>query len=256
LRALAVNANWRSDAAQRALIDLALNPDRAVDPDDRAGAVDGIASAVRFQIKGTRQDPQLFQALITLLTDRNEELRTMATNLLAPIRDSSFRGDLGRPEQKEPDGGWPHWLGNVTAKAADYRNDYQICANLPTGRADANRQPVDLYCKGGAFLLGIDFATGQAVPKDPVQAFHYTLQGAEQGYLPAQAMAGMLYAIGKGVEQNYTEAAKWWGKAAEGGHLLAAQSLSMVYRGGSGVKSDAALSEKWAKFVIEHTPVN
>ncbi|HXB70944.1 MAG TPA: hypothetical protein VNY05_22100 [Candidatus Acidoferrales bacterium] len=256
LRALAVNANWRSETAQRALIDLALNPGKAVDPDDRAGAVDGIASAVRFQIKGARQDPALFQALITLLTDTNEELRTMAANLLAPIRDGGFRGDLGRPEQKEPTGGWPHWLGNVTAKAADYRNDYQVCANPITGPADAARQPVDLYCQGGAFLLGTSFATGQAAPKDPVQAFRYTLQAAEQGYLPAQAMAGMLYAIGKGVEQSYAEAAKWWGKAAEGGHVLAAQSLSMVYRGGAGVKSDAALSEKWAKFVIEHTPEN
>src|SRR5439155_18811408 len=64
LRALAVNANWRSDAAQHALIDLALNPDKAVDPDDRAGAVDGIVSAVRFQARGVRQDPPLFQALV------------------------------------------------------------------------------------------------------------------------------------------------------------------------------------------------
>jgi hypothetical protein len=131
LRALAVNANWRSDAAQRALIDLALSPDKAVDPDDRAGAVDGIASAVRFQIRGVRQDPALFKALIALLTDKNEELRTMAANVLAPVRDSGFRGDLGRPEQKEPTGGWPHWLDGVTAKAADYRNDYQVCATIP-----------------------------------------------------------------------------------------------------------------------------
>jgi hypothetical protein len=249
LRALAVNANWRSDAAQHALIDLALNPGRAVDADDHAGAVDGIASAVRFQIKGVQQDPALFGALITLLSDKNEELRTMAANILAPIRDSSFRGDLGRTEQKEPNGGWPHWLEGVTAKAADYRNDYKVCAGHEHDSGD-----VGLYCKGGAFLMGSDFASGQTVRKDPVQAFQSTLQAAELGYVPAEAMVGMLYAIGKGVQMSYPEAAKWWGKAAEGGNLLAAQSLSMVYRGGSGVKSDSALSEKWAKFVLEHSP--
>jgi hypothetical protein len=110
VRALAANANWRSDAAQKALIDLALSPDKAVDPEDRVAAVDGINSAVRLQIKGARQDPGVFKALVALLTDQDEELRTMAANTLAPIRDSGFRGDLGRPELKEPAGGWRHWL--------------------------------------------------------------------------------------------------------------------------------------------------
>ena len=59
-----------------------------MDPDDRIAAADGIATAVKFQIKGARQDPALFSALVTLLTDQNEELRTMAANLLAPIRDA------------------------------------------------------------------------------------------------------------------------------------------------------------------------
>ena len=198
LRALALNANWRSEAAQKALVEFAIHP------------------------------------------EKNEELRTMAANILAPIRDRGFRGDLGRPELKEPTGGWQPWLERVRAKAADYRNDYQVCGK-ETGEA------VALYCKGGEYL------TGTNGTPDPVQAFSKTLQAAEMGYLPAKAMLGMLYAIGKGVAQSYPEAAKWWSQAAEGGHLLAAQSLSMIYRGGAGVKADPALSEKWAKFVKEHT---
>ncbi len=106
-------------------MELALNPDKAVDQDDRVSAVDGINAAVRFQVKGARQDPELFKALVTLLTDQNEELRTMAANTLAPIRDGGFRGDLGRPELKEPAGGWPQWLEGMTARANDYRNDYR-----------------------------------------------------------------------------------------------------------------------------------
>jgi hypothetical protein len=110
LRALAANANWRSEAAQHALVDLALTPGKAVTPEDRVAAVDGIVEAVRLQINGSRQDAILFKALVTLLNDQDEELRTMAANTLEPVRDPEFRGDLGRPEQKAPAGGWQHWL--------------------------------------------------------------------------------------------------------------------------------------------------
>jgi hypothetical protein len=84
-------------------------------------------------------------------------------------------------------------------------------------------------------------------------AFKYTLQAAEQGYVPAEAAVGMMFADGKGVEQNYAEAGKWWIAAAEGGHILAAGNVSMLYRGGSGVRPDAAVANKWAKFVSDHS---
>jgi TPR repeat protein len=217
--ALAINANWRSDAAQRALVDAALHPERAIAEDDRVAAVDGISHAVRYQLLGARQDPPLFAALVALLTDKNEELRTMAANILAPVRDPGFRGDLGRTEQKTPAGGWQSWLEGITAKAAAYRNDYP-----------------------------------DTLTKDPVQAFHKTLQAAEQGSVPAEAMVGMLYAVAKGTPQSFPDAVKWWTKAAENGHPLAAQSLSMAYRGVAGVKADAALSAKWAKIAQDRVP--
>jgi proline iminopeptidase len=239
MRALAVNANWRSNAAERALVDAALHPERAVAEGDRVAAVDGIAYAVRFQLKGARQDPPLFAALVTLLTDRNEELRTMAANILAPIRDPDFRGDLGRTEQKTPLGGWQSWLEDVTVKAADYRNDYRVCANRPAG----GMSPVDLYCQG------------HALSTDPVQAFQKTLQAAEQGYVPAEAMVGMFYAVAKGTPQSFPDAVQWWTRAAESGHSLAAQSLSMAYRGVAGVKADAVLSAGWAKIAQDRVPV-
>jgi hypothetical protein len=171
----------------------------------------------------------------------------MAANTLEPVRDSSFRGDLGRPELKEPSGGWNAWLNLVTAKAAGYQKDYEVCAQSAAGAAAD-------YCTGGNYLLGRNLATGQSMPKDPVLAFQNTLKAAEKGYVPAEAAAGMMYATGKGVELNYAEAAKMWTKAAEAGHVLAAFNLSMVYRGVPGVRSDAAKSEQWAKFVAEHSP--
>ncbi|HEY2013157.1 MAG TPA: hypothetical protein VGH38_06615, partial [Bryobacteraceae bacterium] len=210
IHALAVQANWRSEAAQRALIGLATGQVQAVEEKDRVNAADGIVQAAKLQMHGARQDPELFQALVALLTDKNEELRTMANNTLAPIRDREFRGDLGRPERKEPNGGWTSWLNEVSAKAAGYHKDYEVCAAGQSAPENATA-----YCTGGNYLLGRNLATGQQMAKDPVLAFQNTLKAAEQGYVPAEAAVGMLYAIGKGVQLNYVEAAKWWTKAAE-----------------------------------------
>ena len=257
--ALAVNANWRSEAAQEALIELATHPDKAVGSTDRVSAVDAIGLAVRFQVKGVRQDPPMFRALVSLLDAKDDELRVMVSNILAPIRDPDFRGDSGRVERKTPSGGWQQWLDDITAKEEGYLKDYEVCGWGKARGAEAypgNRglqEPVDLFCLGGAYLLGYNLATGQRMPKKPAEAFRYTRQAAEQGFVPAEAALGMMYADGKGVQQNYAEAGTWWNKAAEGGHLLAASNLSMLYRGGSGVPANADASKKWAQFVVDHS---
>ena len=108
-----------------------------------------------------------------MLEDKNEEIRTIASNTLMPIRDREFRGDLGRPERKAPEGGWQAWLSEVTARAAGYRKDYANCAS-PANEA------AKLFCEGGT-------------ASDPVKAFQLTLKAAEQGYHPAEAMVGMMY---------------------------------------------------------------
>jgi TPR repeat protein len=231
IRALAVNANWRSAAAQRALIHLT---ESGVDQSDRVGAADGLVNAVRFQVRGVRQDPPVFRALVGLLTSKDEELRTMAANALAPIRDGEFRGDIGRPERKAPEGGWDAWLDGITAKNAGYLQGYAACGT-------ATGQGAELFCKGGPLLR-----------TKPAEGFALTLQAAEAGYVPAQAMVGMLYAVGNGTAQNFPEAAKWWQKAAEGGHGLAATNASMIFKGGAGVKADAATVAQLTKQAAEY----
>jgi hypothetical protein len=222
LRALAMQAEWRSEAAQKALIDLATHPEKAVDPADRITAVDALGYTVRFQVKGVRQDPQVFKTLVGLLTDKDEEVRVMASNILAPIRDGDFRGDAGRPEKKTPEGGWQHWLDEITAKDAGYLKDYEVCGASKGGTQEA----IDLYCTGGSYLLGYKPGTGEVVRKQPALAFQNTMRAAEMGYVPAEAALGMMYANGKGTEQDYAEAGKWWTKAAEGGHVLAAANAA------------------------------
>lgn len=230
IRSLAVNANWRSAGAQAALIRLT---ESGVTQSDRVSAADGLVNAVRFQVRGVRQDPPVFRALVGLLKSQDDELRTMAANALAPIRDGDFVGDMTRKERKEPEGGWDIWLDGITAKAAGYAHGYAACGTVTAPGAD-------LFCKGRD-LLRTRVAEG----------FALTLQAAEAGYVPAQAQVGMLYAVGKGTAQNFAEAAKWWMKAAETGHGLSATNASMLFRG-SGVRAEAATVAKLTAQAAEY----
>lgn len=200
LKTLAILANWRSQTAQRILIDAIKQPPYA---QDRLSAIDAVGFAVRYQVKGVRQDPHLFATLIDLLQDKDEEARTMAANILAPIRDKDFRGDAGRPEAKSPAGGWAEWLREITDKQRGYAVDYDRCGQEKISEA------LTLFCDGRG-------------------NFAKTKQSAELGFVPAQAMLGMMYANGTGVPQDYAEAANWWSKAAAAGHALAAQNLARV----------------------------
>ena len=227
--ALAMQANWRSEAAQQALTGFLANPAQAIDPADRVSAASAIVEAARFQIKGVRQDAALFKSLVGMIDDKNEEIRTIAANTLMPIRDREFRGDLGRPEKKAPEGGWTTWLKELTIRAAGYRADYANCTTSSTPAAA-------VFCQGGSFLNS-----------DPVKAFQLTLKAAQQGYHPAEAMVGMMYVVGKGVDQNNPEGAKWLAKAADAGDTLAATNAMMLYSGSPGLPKDAALADRYTK---------
>jgi hypothetical protein len=249
VNALEKYANWRSPAAQEALIRVAT--DASANLPDRISAADGIARAVALQANGVRQDPQMFRALVALLNEHDEPLHAVAYLALAPVRDPRYLPGLAS-ETKSPPGGWQHWLDDITAKQAGDLADYNVCSwGKASGKQDA-QDPVNLYCLGGANLQGIDPVSGKSTRHNPVSAFKYTLQAAEQGYVPAEEAVGMMYANGKGVQQNYAEAGTWWIKAAEGGNLHAANNAAMLYRNGEGVPRDRAIADKWSKYVTDH----
>ena len=111
VRALAMYANWRYAPAQKALIQLAT--DKSADPLDRLNATDAIGYAVRLQVKGVRQDPPMFQALVSLLQDKDEPVRSTAAGILAPLYESAGEGAQRR---RAPEGGWEKWLNGITAQ--------------------------------------------------------------------------------------------------------------------------------------------
>jgi hypothetical protein len=252
IRALAMYANWRYPAAQDALIQLAT--DTSVNALDRLNAADGLAYAVRLQVSGVRQDAPMFEALVSLLEDKDEPVRSTAVLALAPAYDPPPPEERRR---RSPEQGWEKWLEGVEATANAGLKDYAVCgwgksghaADMPGNRG--KQEAVDLFCMGGSALLGRNLATGKQTKLDPASAFRWTLKAAEDGYVPAQSALAMMYANGKGVEQNYAEAGQWWMKASSGGDLAAARHAWNLYRNGEGAPRDRELANQMAVLIGE-----
>src|SRR5262245_22363116 len=104
LRATASYANWRYQPAQQALIQRAT--DKSLEMDARLDAADALAQAVKLQAAGVPQDPPMFKALVSLLSERekNEPLHAVAYIALAPIRPYIIGGSGAG--QFPPDVGW------------------------------------------------------------------------------------------------------------------------------------------------------
>jgi TPR repeat protein len=230
IAALAKYANWRYSPAQHALIQLAA--DKNADALDRLNAADGIGYALRLQVKGVRQDPPMFQALVSLLQEKEEPVRSTAAGILAPLYEP---GGQGAQRRRAPEGGWEKWLDEIAVKEAGALKSYEVCVSGNHNRPE----PVDLFCKG------------YEAKQDLAGAFQYTLKSAGAGYVPAQAAVAMMYANGKGVQQNYAEAGKWWIKAAEGGDMVAARHAWNLYRNGEGAERNAAIANQWAAVIGE-----
>jgi HEAT repeat protein len=114
LRATASYANWRYQPAQQALIQRAT--DRRLDMDARLDAADALGQAVKLQAAGAPQDPPMFRALVSLLSERekNEPLHAAAYIALAPVRPYILGGSGAG--QFPPDEGWEKWLDKITVE--------------------------------------------------------------------------------------------------------------------------------------------
>ena len=237
IRALGKYANWRYEPAQQALIELATN--KSADALDRLNAADAIGYAVRFQVKGVRQDPEMSRALVSLLQEKDEPIRSTAAGILMPAYQPSGEGSQRR---RSPEGGWDKWVEDITVTDLGAAKAYEVCANKTSSSGDSGAQePVDLFCRG--------YAAQQK--RDVASAFQFTLKAAEQGYVSAQSAVAMMYANGKGVEQNYIEAGNWWNKAAEGGDLVAARHVWNLYRNGEGAERNPQIANRWAPVIGE-----
>jgi hypothetical protein len=191
IRALAMYANWRYPSAQSALLELAI--DKSADPVDRLNATDAIGYALRFQVKGFRQDPPLFRALVSLLQDKEEPVRSTAAGILAPVYE--FGGD-GPQRKRAPEGGWEKWLDALSKPA------------IPpaTGNLASAFQQTLQAAEGGSVpaqtTVGMMYADGKGVQQNYAEAARWWVKAAEGGDLDAGRLAWNLYRNGEGVDRN------------------------------------------------------
>ena len=100
-----------------------------------------------------------------------------------------------------------------------------------------------------AYNLGVMYANGDGVKKDPARAVHYWKEGDEAEDEDAQFNLGCMYYLGKGVEKDLEEAVDCWkAAAAQGfrcGHAGAQRNLGIMYMRGEGVTVDLKQAARW-----------
>ena len=182
VRALARYANWRYDAARQALIRVAT--DTGADPFDRLNATDAIGYAARLQVKGVRQDPPLFEALISLLEDKDEPIRSTAAGILMPIYEPAGEGAQRR---KAPEGGWRKWLDGIKARQVTA----QTSLNFQSTLHEAENGSVSAQS-----AVAMMYANGKGVPQNYPEAARWWTKAAEGGDLVAARFAWNSYKTG------------------------------------------------------------
>lgn len=193
ISALGMYANWRYAAAQQALIQVAAN--KSADPADRINAVDGLSHAVRFQTKGVRQDPALFEALIALAQDKYEPVRAMAQLALAPAYEPA---PPGSPRRRSPEGGWDKWLAEV--KASQPRHPAPV-ANL-AAHFNSTLKAAESGDTAAQAAVGMMYANGKGTGQNYAEAAKWWTKAGLAGDLTAARLAWNAYRTGPGVTRD------------------------------------------------------
>lgn len=88
------------------------------------------------------------------------------------------------------------------------------------------------------FELGVEYITGQRVPKDMAAAADAFTRGAERGSVECQFNLGVCFQHGDGRPRDAAKALHWFSQAANGGHAEGLFQLAMAYRTGQGMPQD------------------
>lgn len=94
-------------------------------------------------------------------------------------------------------------------------------------------------------ILGFNYAHGQGVPQDYVEAVRWYRKAADQGFPAAQHNLGVMYRDGQGVPQDHAEAFRWFRKAADQGNTVAQYNVGAMYASGQVVTQDYVGALMW-----------
>jgi localization factor PodJL len=102
------------------------------------------------------------------------------------------------------------------------------------------------------YELGVRYADGRGVARDPKSAAQWFEKAAGQGLAPAQYRLGSLYEKGIGVDRDFGRARKWYQSAADAGNARAMHNLAVLLaEGGDGGKPDYAAASEWFRKAAE-----
>ncbi|MDX1484817.1 MAG: tetratricopeptide repeat protein [Alphaproteobacteria bacterium] len=93
--------------------------------------------------------------------------------------------------------------------------------------------------------LGLMYAQGLGVPRDPAEAAAWFFKAARQGHVASAYNLGFRYLKGEGVAKDLGTAALWFRRAAGAGHVGAQHTLGLLLVNGDGVERDYVQAYLW-----------
>lgn len=195
-------------------------------------------------------------------------MKTRVLPLLLLLIASGRSSAQETPDPKQPE--LAVWARLKTMSSADFQS---LMAKGQAGDAEAQ-------C-----WVGLVYDAGRLVPKDEEAAARWFLKSAEQDYVLAQRLYGLMsvhinpsvgerwmlraaeqgdaeaqFWLGFGYEHTWfgtadpQEALKWYKRAAEGGDPDAQFELGQRYEDGEGVEQNYKLAAEWFRKAAEHAP--
>jgi len=161
---------------------------------------------------------------------------------VSPDLTMSFYGDKGTP-----------FNVNMRTKKAGYLTDREhSCEIINLSETTAKSKNLDQTHKeaeqGDAdvqFDLGVKYAYGRGVPKNPSEAERWYRKAADQGHDEAQLYLGYMYLLGQDIPKDVAEGISLYRKSANQGNSRAQYYLGNIYYGGKHVPKDEAEALKW-----------
>ena len=100
---------------------------------------------------------------------------------------------------------------------------------------------------GAEVAVGVCYADGKGVARDPQKAVEWYSKAAAQGYIPGEIHLAVLYrdGDGKSFPRDMQKAAEWYRKAADQGDPGAQGTLGMLYTLGQGVPQNDVEAYFW-----------
>jgi TPR repeat protein len=170
----------------------------------------------------------------------------------------AFAPPFATPEQlkRAKHVNWPAAAAACAAVVAERPNDmrmqyyYGLALDKTNNVVEALRR-VKMAADSGdtdaMVTLGVDFATGHGVLKNPERAFELFSKSAAAGNPEAVSDLGSMYSNGIFVKQDFAKALDYYEKAIEGGSSFSLNQLGVMYFAGKGVERDYHAAAEYFK---------